>query len=274
MREELDAPPLDRRFGAESALRINIPLGKAIVGGIGEDQDSGGSALLGVIDLQATKDLAVADQDDLVLDVDPQLLQGGVIVGTSVIGVDHLTGRPPRRTVSVEGAERLAAGGILVGRDGCLVHRQVSLHGKPERQWPGSPQGIVQQHLHLDQIGLPAPFSQLVPDEDRRLVIGLRTGDVGLGGQDAEPSPRALGRGDRQGVGLRRTLLRHCTRRESNRPGRSGRAGRLRGLCRRSGPDQDEKGYHAKSPGIARSPHRQPFGGNRSLDRCRGAGPH
>ena len=69
------------------------------------------------------------------------------------------------------------------------------------------PIGIVEQHLHLREVGLPAPFAELVADEDGGLVIGRRAGDVRLGGQDAEPAPRVLGRGDGQGVRLGLELL-------------------------------------------------------------------
>ena len=35
----------------------------------------------------------------------------------------------------------------------------------------------------LGEVGLPAPFAELVADEDGRLVIGRRAGDVRLGGR-------------------------------------------------------------------------------------------
>src|SRR5689334_21431381 len=105
MREELDAAALDGRFGAEPPMRIEVPLGVAIVGRVGEDQDAPSSALLGVIDLQAAEDLAVASQYDLFPNVDPQLLQSGEVVRTAVIHVDDLTRRLAGDAISVERAE-------------------------------------------------------------------------------------------------------------------------------------------------------------------------
>ena len=115
-REELDAPALDRRAGPERAVGIDVALGVAVVGRVGVDQDARRPALLGVADLQAAEELAVADQDDLVLDVDPQLLEGGEVLGPAVVRVDDLPGDVARDAVAVEGGEGVGAGRVLVGR--------------------------------------------------------------------------------------------------------------------------------------------------------------
>ena len=58
--------------------------------------------------------------------------------------------------------------------------------------------GVIEQNLQLFEIGLPAPFAQLVADEHGGLVVSGRAGDVRLGGQGAEPAPRVLGRRHRE----------------------------------------------------------------------------
>ncbi len=204
-------------------MRIRVPLGVAVVGRVGEDQDARGPALLGVVDLEAPEDLAVADQDDLALGVDPHLLECGEVVGATIVRVDHLPVGSAGDAVAVERAERLAARRILVGRDGCFVQCQLLLERTKQGQLGGDrARWIVEQHLQLDQVGLPAPFAELVPDEDGRLVIGGGAGDVGLGGEDAEPPPRVLRRGDRQGVGLGGLLFVQRSRRESDDRGCAG----------------------------------------------------
>jgi hypothetical protein len=51
-------------------MGIDIALGVSVVSRVGINQDTHGSAL-SVEDLQAAEELAVPDQDDLALDVDP-----------------------------------------------------------------------------------------------------------------------------------------------------------------------------------------------------------
>ena len=70
--------------------------------------------------------LAVADQDDLVLDVDPQLVERREVLGPAVVRVDDLPRGVARDAVAVEGGEGVAAGRILVGRERGLVQDQDS----------------------------------------------------------------------------------------------------------------------------------------------------
>src|SRR5262249_17374425 len=134
VREELHASPLDRRFGPESPVRISVSLGIAVIAGIGEDQDTFGPALLGLVDLQTAEDLAVSDQEDLVLSVDTKLSGRGIVAGAAVIHVDYLAPSRAGRAVAVERAERIAARRVLVGGDGCLIRRQFLLGGPSQLQ--------------------------------------------------------------------------------------------------------------------------------------------
>ncbi len=110
----------------------------------------------------------------------------------------------------------------------------------------GCTEWIVEQDLHLRDLGLPAPFAELVADEDGGLVIGRGAGDVRLGGEDAEPSPSVLGRGHGQGVRLGRALGLGRPRREADRVGTEGR---IRTQDR--GQDEDCGRRH----GVSGSPH-------------------
>ena len=118
----------------------------------------------------------------------------------------------------MKGAEGRAAGRILVGGDRGFIERERlcdrPLDGEAGREvWSW----IVEQHLQLGDIGLPAPFAQLVADEDGGLVIGGRAGDVRLGGEGAQQLPGVFGSGHGDGVGLGFELSRTGPRAKAQR---------------------------------------------------------
>src|SRR5580704_17654607 len=69
-REELDGAALDGGVGAPGTLGVDVAAEVAVVGGVGVDEDAGGSVLLGDVGLDAAKVFAVADDDDLVFYAD------------------------------------------------------------------------------------------------------------------------------------------------------------------------------------------------------------
>ena len=203
-REELDAPALNRRAGAVGAVRIGVPLGVAVVGGVGIDQDSRCPSLLGIAHLEAAKQLAVACQDDLVLDVDPQPLQRREVLRPAVVGVHDLAFGPAADPVAVEGGEGVGAGRVLVARDRGFERRE-RLAGGPDQAQFRSAHRRVEQDLILGQVGLPAPLAELVADEQRGLVVGRSAGGVRLLGQRPKPGA-GVDRGrdaERERLGLR-----------------------------------------------------------------------
>src|SRR5262249_7213404 len=98
------------------------------------DEYPKGPTFLGVVDLQAAEELAVADQDDLALDVDAQFLQGGEVLRPSVIDIDDLTGCTAGDSVTIEGTECPAARRVFVMGDRRLIARQGPGHGALELQ--------------------------------------------------------------------------------------------------------------------------------------------
>ena len=111
----MDAAALERRTRAKRAFRVNIAAGIAVVSGVGVDQNTLRASFLGVANLQAAENLAVANQDDLILDVDAEFFERAVVFQSAVIGVDHLAFDASRHAVTVKRREGGGAGRILVG---------------------------------------------------------------------------------------------------------------------------------------------------------------
>ena len=250
-REELDAPPLERRAGPIRTVREDIPPAVAVVGRVGVDQDADRPSLLGVSDLQASEQLAVSDQDDLPFDVDAQLLQRDEILGPAEICVDDLARDVAGDAIAVEGGEGLGAGRILVGRNRVLHHLQL-LGGRPEDLAEdfvvGVSRGVVEQDLVLDQVRVPAPRFELVPDVLGRFLVGGGPGDVGFLGQGPEPGPGGVGSGDGDGLGLGLRLGVLRAGREADPPLLS--PGEIRERQQGEHPEKgwDRTSVHKKSP--------------------------
>ncbi len=200
-REELHAASLDRRARTERPGGIDVALGVAVVARIGIDQDPAGSMLLGIEDLEPAEVAAIASQDDLVLHRDAQLLERREIFGARVIGINDLTRCVATGPVAVKGAEGIAAGGVLIGRQWCLVELQLLEH-RPVDLKRRFAFRIIEQDLIRDQVGLPSPLLKAIADKNGRLVVGRRTGNVRLRGHGLEPLAGILGRRHRQGFGL------------------------------------------------------------------------
>ena len=84
-----DAAALDVAVGPPRALRIDLALLEAIVGGIGVDEDAGGAALLGGQRLETAVAVRhrVADEDDLALHIDAALGEPVVVRRVAAAGV-------------------------------------------------------------------------------------------------------------------------------------------------------------------------------------------
>ena len=74
------------------AARVDVALVVAVVGWVGVDEHTGGAILLRDVDLHAAEVVAVADDDDLALDADAQLLELFEVGERAVVGVDDVGG--------------------------------------------------------------------------------------------------------------------------------------------------------------------------------------
>ena len=73
-------------------MGIHVAAVVAVVGGIGVDEDAGGSILLGDVDLDAAEIAAVADENDFAFEVDAEVFELLEIFGAAVVGVDDFAG--------------------------------------------------------------------------------------------------------------------------------------------------------------------------------------
>ena len=115
--EVLDRAALHAGFGPPRTVGVRIALVVAVVLRIGVDDDAGGAALLGDVDLDATEVSTVAGNDDFAVQID--VLAGEfvevfepAVVGVNDFGVDVAgTGR------AVEGIHdaRIVVEGIAIG---------------------------------------------------------------------------------------------------------------------------------------------------------------
>ena len=91
----LDAASLDALGVAPLPVGIDGPLDEPVLLGIRVDDQAAGSMLLGHASLHATKALSVPGQNDLSLNVDPELSQSLVVVRQAVVDVHHLPADVP-----------------------------------------------------------------------------------------------------------------------------------------------------------------------------------
>ena len=102
--EILNRAALDAAFGAIGAVGIDISLVVAVVGGIGVDDDSGGTVLLRDVGFDAAEIFSVADDDDFAFDADVLGGELGEIFRRAVVGVDDLGGDVAGGRIGVVGS--------------------------------------------------------------------------------------------------------------------------------------------------------------------------
>ena len=93
----LDRAALDPVSRAPRPLRVDGALLEPVVGRIGVDQHALGAALLGLLRLDAAERAAVADEHDLVLDADAELVERRVVLRQPVVRVHDVAGHVARR---------------------------------------------------------------------------------------------------------------------------------------------------------------------------------
>ncbi len=110
-KQVLHRAALDAGIGTPRPFGILVALEVAIVPGIGVDDDPGRAVLRCQKRLHPAKVLAIADDDDLALHVDSQLLQLLEVVGPTVVRINHFGSDVAGRRIFIE--RRKDAGIVL-----------------------------------------------------------------------------------------------------------------------------------------------------------------
>ena len=117
----LDRAALDGVGGAEGAVGVDRALDEAVVLRIGVDDHADGAVLLGEVRLDAAEVLAVADEHDLAVHVDAELVERGEVLGAAVVGVDDRRGHVARGRVGVVADHDVL--GVLLPREAVVLDR-------------------------------------------------------------------------------------------------------------------------------------------------------
>ncbi len=163
---------------------------------VGVDEDAGGSALLGDIDLDAAEVGAVAADDDFAVEVD--VLSGELVevFEAAVVGVDHFGGDVAGAGGAVEGHHY--AGIVLVGvavnvLAGGAGHEQIAAR---VQGFDADGFGVVDEDAVGDDFGFEAGGAELLRDIFGGFAVFRGGGEVGLGGEDFEVLAGEFGIGD------------------------------------------------------------------------------
>ncbi len=165
------------------ATGIFVALKVAIVGGIGVDDDSGGSPLLRQVDFDPAEVHSVANQHDFPGNTDVHVVELLEVLRTPVIDIDHIGGEVTGRGRAVKGGQH--AGIILVR---VIVDM---LPGGPGHEdfavGVGGLQkdllGQIHPGLVRNDLGIQAGRLELAGHIKRGIVILFAGGNVGHGGE-------------------------------------------------------------------------------------------
>ena len=119
---------------------------KTVVSGIGIEQDASRAVLLGHEGLDATKALAVADENNLAAHIDLGLLQPVEVFRRAVVGVDHFAFDISRGRHSVKGWCNTRVVLVGVGRN-------------PLRRWAVHLHSLRGCHVHADLLRIVHPHA-------------------------------------------------------------------------------------------------------------------
>ncbi len=177
---------------AHRPVRVDVALHVSVVLGVRIEDDPGRAPLLRLAHLQTPKDLAVARQDDPVLDRQIHLLELLEIRGSPVVDIDDLPRRRARGSIAVKGGKDAQRGRVLVDLEEVLHQAQLFLDrlDQAERDFLR----VVQEDLVTHDLGFEPELLQPVADVLGDLALPFSASDVGLLGQASEPPPRLLGR--------------------------------------------------------------------------------
>ena len=194
---------------APGAIWIFVSAPPAVIGGIGVNDDSRGSAFLRDKHFDSTEVLTVTHEHDLSAHVDFHLLQLVEIVGRSIIRVDHIGFDVAGRR---HAAERHHYPGIILEliAVGMLPCGPVHFHSNGRHQIHTDFQGVIHPDLILDNFGIQPSFSELLRDVvGRGLVFGgaCHVGILGQGSKMLFGKP-GVGNGKEPGLngGLSRAI--------------------------------------------------------------------
>ncbi len=189
--EKLDGAALDGGVGAPGALGVDVAAEVAVVGGVGVDEDAGGSVLLGDVGFDAAEVFAVADDDDLAFDADAEFGELLEVGEGAVVGVDDFGGDVAGGGGAVEGGEnaRVVLEGVAAVFGGVDMLGSGAGHEFGASGVEGLDQdfdGLVEEDFVGDDLGLEACGFEFFGDVLGGGVVLGGAGPVGGGGEGFE----------------------------------------------------------------------------------------
>ena len=169
----------------EGAVRVDISPEVAVVPGIGVENRSQRTVLVGDLRLDPSPRAPVPGDDDLVTDVDPSPVELLVVVGCAVVHIDQLAGHVSVRGVGVVcGQAPIHAGRGVRLQDGLGQERPVTFGGH-HLHFPDA--GLGEEHLVLDDLRVVSPVTKQVGDPLRILLIVGRADEERLSRDPLHP---------------------------------------------------------------------------------------
>ena len=195
LEEILHRPALHAGLRTPRAEGIRVAFEVAVILRVRVDEHADCAALLGEVDLDAAEVAAVADDDDLAVQIDVVGVELIEVFEAAVVGVDHLAGHITRAGRAIEGhhdagivlariALHMLAGGAGHQLLACCVE---GLHADDF--------GPVEQHAVGHDLGFEAVGAKLLGNIERGLVVFGRGGHVRLGGERFQIFAGELGAG-------------------------------------------------------------------------------
>ena len=173
------------------ALGIDLARVVAVVGGVGEDQAADRPVLGGEFRLDAPEHPAVANDDDLALDVDAVARQQFVVFARAVVDVDQFAGDIAVRRESVVRGQHVGGCAAGIPLDRTLGQRGREGVGSRHRQAPRRRSG--QKNFVAGHLDVVAPIREPAPEGLDVAGIVARAEVVWLPGQLVHPRGQVVG---------------------------------------------------------------------------------